>query len=143
MILEPKLMGDVRISSLSGLNYRPVIHVHTRRVRSPNRPLVDLHKHLVVTLGGVFACVLDAGFLAHEFHLGRMIPRPFHFGGQVLRVSGVEMQSRAAMLNQFFHGSQARADDRGATGKRFANGRWEVLITLAWHNYESGPLHRS
>src|SRR5580692_6373550 len=137
------LSTSVQIPIVNGYNPQPCLSMNPQllftgftqeQCRGADYAPVQICEDFVVSLGRIFHLVLQTGLSPHGLHLIRMGPGPFHFGGQVIGIPSRKVQSGTAILNDFLHGSQSRADDGRTAGEAFGDRQGEGFVTLARHD---------
>ena len=70
---------------------------------TPDGLLVDTHELTVVAFPSVLCFKHRAGCAAHLFHLLGMVPAPAHSFCQIVRLPRSKVQTRATLLDNFYH----------------------------------------
>jgi hypothetical protein len=76
--------------------------------------LVNVHKHLVISFGGVFSFVFKAGFRPHASESICAYERAIDRADKVLVVSRAVVEPGPAIVHDLLNGSYSRGDYGGA-----------------------------
>ncbi len=98
---------------------------------TPDGLLVDTHELTVVAFPIVLCFKHRAGCAAHLFHLLGMVPAPAHSFCQIVRLPRSKVQTRATLLDNFFHPTHSRHEHGDTAGKSFHYDHAEHFVGFA------------